>query len=89
MNKFNFPHFKLYTGAEIRAIRQTLRDSRSRFAKRFLLDFETIKAWENEENPRKPTGPANVIMQELERFAQEIKTEQRRVLESVRNRSKE
>lgn len=87
MNKFKFPHFKLYTGAEIKKIRQTLRDSRARFARRFLLDFETVKAWENDANPRKPTGPANVIMQELEQFAQEIRDEQGRVLKSIRSRS--
>jgi len=88
MNKFDFPQFKSYSGVEIEAIRKTLRDSRTRFGKRFLLDFETIKAWENDANPRKPTGPANIRMQEIEKLALEIKTEQKRVLESVRNRKK-
>lgn len=87
MNKFNFPQFKFYTGREIKAIRQTLRDSRARFARRFLLDFETVKAWENDTNPRKPTGPANVILQELEKFTRDIKTEQARVLSSIRRQN--
>lgn len=72
MGRYNYPKYKKYSPAEIRDIRQTLGDSRSRFADRFLyLSFEIIKKWE--EGKREPYGPAMVILQQLEVVAEGIK----------------
>ncbi|MFH7319270.1 helix-turn-helix domain-containing protein [Desulfurivibrio sp. D14AmB] len=79
-----FPRAKIYTPDQIRQIRQGLRDSRSEFARRFLVSTETVKGWEI--GRRNQQGPALVIMQQLEAIADEKKRQRIGTLKNIRRR---
>ena len=73
---------KIYSPAEIRAMRIFLKESRTKFADRFFLTDETIKGWEL--GRRNASGPALVILQQIEGAIEMKKKESRKVLAQYR-----
>jgi len=73
---------KIYTPDEIRAFRIFLKESRLEFANRFFLTRETIKGWEL--GRRNASGPALVILQQIEVAIQCKKDEGRKMLAQYR-----
>ena len=74
---------KIYSPGEIRAMRKYLTESRSVCGDRFFLTSETIKGWELER--RNASGPALVILQQIENEINRKKEEDRKILEKYRN----
>ncbi|MCK5612115.1 hypothetical protein KAR91_60145 [Candidatus Pacearchaeota archaeon] len=73
---------KIYSPAEIKAMRIFLKESRAQFADRFFLTAETIKGWEL--GRRNASGPALVILQQIETEINIKKEESRKILEEYR-----
>ena len=73
---------KIYSHDEIRAMRTFLKESRSVFADRFFLTAETIKGWEL--GRRNASGPALVILQQIEEEVKRKREEGRKTLAQYR-----
>jgi len=59
-----------------------LAENREKFADRFFLTYETIKGWER--GKRITSGPALVILQQIEAIVEAKKAESREVLAEYR-----
>lgn len=77
------PIFKRYLPDEIRAMRKYLRESRERFADRFLMSGDAFKKYET--GKREPWGPVIVILGQIAAEIEELKEERSKLLENVRN----
>ena len=73
---------KIYSPDEIRSMRVFLKESRAVFADRFFLTAVTIKGWEI--GRRNASGPALVILQQIENEINIKKEEDRKILEEYR-----
>jgi len=73
---------KIYTGQEIRAMRNYLKESRSKFADRFFLTFEAVKGWES--GRRNVSGPALIILGQINELINNKKAESARLLSEYR-----
>lgn len=73
---------KVYSPEQIRGMRIFLKESRAEFAKRFFLTYETIKGWEL--GRRNASGPALVILQQIEGEVNRKKEEGRKTLAQYR-----
>lgn len=78
----NKPEFRRYSGAEIRAMRLALKESRKEFGCRFLLSAAAIKKYEL--GKREAWGPVIVILGQIEKEVEARRELRRKTLENVR-----